>query len=47
VIRFKHHTDFEDLPGSCLFLMALDMCNASALHDVAGAKESLVDLGFP
>ena len=46
VIRFNHRTDFEDLPGSCLFLMALDTCNASALHDVAGAKKTLEDLSL-
>ena len=46
VVRFNHRTDFEDLPDSCLFLMGLDTCNASALHDVAGAKKNLEELSL-
>ena len=40
-IRFGHRTDFENLPGSCLLMMALATCNASVFHDVAGAKKKL------
>ena len=37
VIQYSHCADFKDLPGSCLFLMALETCNASTFHDVEGA----------
>ena len=40
-IRFGHREDFELLPGSCLFMMALETCNASVFHDVEGAKKKL------
>ena len=40
-IRFSHHKDFETLPGSCLFMMALETCNASVFHVVEGAKKKL------
>jgi hypothetical protein len=40
-IRFGHCPDFENLPGSCLLMMALATCNASVFHDVAGAKKKL------
>ena len=40
-IRFSHREDFELLPGSCLFMMALETCNASVFHDVEGAKKKL------
>ncbi len=40
-IRFGHRSDFKNLPGSCLFMMALATCNASVFHDVAGAKKKL------
>ena len=40
-IRFSHRDDFELLPGSCLFIMALETCNASVFHDVEGAKKKL------
>ena len=40
-IRFSHREDFEFLPGSCLFMMALETCNASAFYDVEGARKKL------
>jgi hypothetical protein len=40
-IRFSHPKDFDTLPGSCLFMMALETCNASVFHDVEGAKKKL------
>jgi hypothetical protein len=40
-IRFSHREDFELLPGYCLFMMALETCNASVFHDVEGAKKKL------
>jgi hypothetical protein len=40
-IRFSHREYFELLPGSCLFMMALETCNASVFHDVEGAKKKL------
>ena len=40
-IRFSHRDDFELLPGSCLFIMAMETCNASVFHDVEGAKKKL------
>ena len=40
-IRFSHREDFELLPGSCLFMLALETCNASVFHDVEGAKKKL------
>ena len=40
-IRFGHRDDFETLPGSCLFMMALETCNASVFHDIEGAKKKL------
>ena len=34
-VCFGHREDFELLPaGSCLFIMALETCNASVFHDV-------------
>ena len=46
MIRFNHREDFEDLPGSCLFLIALDTCNESALYDVAAARKTLEELSL-
>ena len=43
-IRFGHRDDFEFLPGSCLFMMALETCNASAFYDVEGARKKLESL---
>jgi hypothetical protein len=40
-VRFGHLEDFESYPGSCLFMMALEACNASVSHDVEGAKQKL------
>jgi hypothetical protein len=40
-IRFNHRDDFDTLPGSCLFIMALETCNASVFHDIEGAKKKL------
>ena len=35
VIRFDHRVDFEYLSGACLFMMALETCNASVAHDMS------------
>ena len=43
-IQFSHREDFEFLPGSCLFMMALETCNASAFYDVEGARKKLESL---
>jgi hypothetical protein len=43
-VRFSHDAEFEDYPGSVYFMMALDTCNASVLHDVDRAKEKLLAL---
>ena len=40
-IRFDHRLDFEYLSGACLFMMALETCNASVAHDVEGARNQL------
>ena len=40
-IRFGHKDDYESLPGSCLFMMALETCNFSVFHDIEGAKKKL------
>jgi hypothetical protein len=40
-IRFCHCKDFDTFPGSYLFIMALQTCNASAIHDIEGAKKLL------
>ena len=45
-IRFNHLDDFDTLPGSCLFMMALETCNASVFHDVEGAKKKLEALNL-
>jgi len=42
--RFGHHDDYDELPGSVYFMMALDTCNASTSHDIAGAKKKLEEL---
>ena len=39
--RFGHLADFDCLPGSCVFMMALEACNASISHDVEGARQKL------
>jgi Zinc knuckle len=44
VIRFGQRLDFKDLPGSCLFLMALETCNASVSYDVDKAEADFLAL---
>ena len=44
VIRFGQREDFKDLPGSCLFLMALKTCNASVSYDVDKAETDFLAL---
>ena len=41
VVCYGHRKDFDSLPGSCLFMMALEACNASVAHDVDGARQKL------
>ena len=36
--RFSHKDNFEELPGHVYFMIAMDMCLASALVDIDGAK---------
>jgi hypothetical protein len=43
-VRYGHLPDFKKLPGSCLLLMALETCNASASHDIDGAAQAFADL---
>jgi hypothetical protein len=40
-IRFDHHDQFLDFHGRVLFLMALDVCNASVSFDIKGAQDKL------
>jgi hypothetical protein len=40
-IRFDHHDEFLDFHGGVLFLMALDVCNASVSFDIEGAQDKL------
>jgi hypothetical protein len=40
-IQFGQRNNFENLPGLCLFMMALATSNASVFHDVEGAKRKL------
>ena len=42
--RFDHFPDFEYLTGACLFIMALETCNAAVVHDVEGAHRNLETL---
>ena len=37
LIRYGHYDDFEDLPGQVYLMMVLDICNASADHDIEAA----------
>ena len=46
VICYGHCDDFKDLPGSCLFVMALETCNASVSHDVESARLLLDSLSL-
>jgi len=34
-IRFDNRVDLEYLSGACLFVMALETCNASVAHDMS------------
>ena len=43
-IRFSHRDDFETLPGSCLFMMAMETCNALVFHAIVGAKKKIDSL---
>ena len=40
LIRYEHYEDYEDLPGQVYFMMVLDICNASADHDIEAATKS-------
>ena len=40
LIRYEHYEDDEDLPGQVYFMMVLDICNASADHDIEAATKS-------
>ena len=37
--KYSHLPEFKTVPGGVYLLMALETCNASALQDVAGAKQ--------
>ena len=43
-IRFGHLDDYDDAPGQVLFMMILDICNASADKDIESATKLLGDL---
>jgi hypothetical protein len=43
-IRFDHHNAYLDFHGGVLFLMALDVCNASVSFDIDGAQDKLDEL---
>jgi hypothetical protein len=40
-VRYDHLDDFFDLPGSVIFMMSLDICDASQSFDIEGALENL------
>lgn len=40
-VRFSHLDNYDSLPGSALFMMALEACNASISHDIDGARQKL------
>ena len=40
-VRFSHLDNYDSLPGSALFMMTLEACNASISHDVDGARQKL------
>jgi hypothetical protein len=40
-VRYDHLDDFFDIPGSVIFVMSLDICNASQSFDIEGALENL------
>ena len=43
-VRFSHLDNYDSLPGSALFMMALEACNASISHDVDGARQKLDEM---
>jgi hypothetical protein len=43
-IQFDHHDAYLDFHGGVLFLMALDVCNASVGFDIEGAQDKLDEL---
>jgi hypothetical protein len=43
-VHYDHHTGYLDFPGGVLFMMALDICNASVSFDIEGAQEKLEEL---
>ena len=45
-IRFGHLDDYDDAPGQILFMMILDICNASADKDIESATKLLRDLSL-
>ena len=42
--RFSHIEDYELVSGKCLFIMALDACNANESVDIEGAKTAFAAL---
>jgi hypothetical protein len=42
--RYDHDPAFYDYPGPLLFMMALDICNASQSFDIDGAHPNLDEL---
>jgi hypothetical protein len=42
--RYDHDPAFYDYPGLVLFMMALDICNASQSFDIDGKKTKLDEL---
>jgi hypothetical protein len=42
--RYDHDPAFFDYPGQVLFMMELDICNASQYFDIDGAKAKLDEL---
>jgi hypothetical protein len=40
-VQYDHLDDFFDLPGSVIFMMSLEICNASQSFDIEGALENL------
>jgi hypothetical protein len=43
-IHYDHHTDYLDFLGGVLFMMALDICNASMSFYIEGAREKLKEI---
>jgi hypothetical protein len=42
--RYDHDPAFYNYPGPVIFMMALDVCNASQYFDIDGAKAKLDEL---